>query len=217
MKYNAVKILLSTAASLLILINIVSCASLNESECQTANWEVIGLEDGSQGRPTSYIGEHRRACAEYKIAPDLTAYLKGHAQGLRQFCTEQNGFQQGFQGRANSQQCPADLASGFQRGYQKGYQAFQINSEINRLRHGIDSDQARLADIDDIKRAKEEELVRNTTREYRRRELLEEIKELERETESLHARIENMRVGLLKLEDDYQRFMGQGQGAGAHH
>ena len=197
----------TTILSFLFLLNISSCATLNESECKTANWEIIGLEDGSQGKHSSYIGEHRQACAEYNIAPDLNDYLKGHTAGLRQFCTEQNGYQQGVQGRKNNNLCPADLAGGFQRGYQKGYGVYRIESEINELRHNIDSHEHRLHEISDISTSKEEELVSRNTREHRRRELLNEIKELERESESIHIEIDHMRVSLLRLEQDYQRLI----------
>ena len=32
------------------LILLSGCATMNRSECQTADWRMIGLEDGSQGR-----------------------------------------------------------------------------------------------------------------------------------------------------------------------
>ena len=74
----SVKSISSHTLILFALIQMSGCATLNESECQSANWEIIGLEDGSKGRNTSYIGEHREACSEYRIAPDLTSYIKGH-------------------------------------------------------------------------------------------------------------------------------------------
>ncbi len=207
MNFRLAKSLLTAIISILFLLNITSCATLNESECKTANWEIIGLEDGSRGNHSSYIGEHRKACAEHNIAPDLTVYLKGHAAGLRQFCTEQNGYQQGLQGRVNNNLCPADLTGGFQRGYQKGYRVYRMESEINKLRHSIDSHEHKLQEMSEITVSKEEELIDRNTREYRRRELLKEIKELERESESIHIEIDQMRVSLLRLEEDYQRLI----------
>lgn len=207
MTFRLAKSFLTIVLSILILLNITSCATLNESECKTANWEIIGLEDGSRGKSSSYIGEHRQACADYNIAPDLTAYLKGHATGLRQFCTEQNGYQQGLQGRTNNNLCPADLARGFQSGYQKGHQIYRMETEINKLRHSIDSHEHKLQELSEITISKEEELVSRSTQEYRRRELLKEIKELERESESIHIEIDHLRVSLIRLEEDYQRLI----------
>ncbi len=207
MNFRALKPLLSIVLSLLLLLNITSCATLNESECKTANWQIIGLEDGSRGKHSSHIGEHRQACAEYNVAPDLNAYLKGHAAGMRQFCTEQNGYQQGLQGRKNNNLCPADLSRGFQRGYQKGFEVYRMETEINNLRRSIDTHEHKMNELAELTLSKEEELVNRNTREYRRRQLLAEIKDLERESEAIHIEVDEMRVSLLRLEQDYQRLI----------
>jgi hypothetical protein len=207
MNVRSLKSVLCIILSLVFLLNITSCATLNESECKTANWEIIGLEDGSRGKHSSHIGEHRQACADYNIAPDLKAYLKGHATGMRQFCSEQNGYQQGLQGRKNNHLCPADLARVFQRSYQKGFQVYRMETDINNLRRSIDEHEHKLKEIAELTLSKEEELVNQNTREYRRRQLLTEIKNLERESEAIHIEIDEMRVSLLRLEQDYQRLI----------
>ena len=71
------------------------CATMNKSECQTADWTMIGMEDGSRGRLSSYIGNHRSACAKFGITPDLDSYQSGHEQGVRHYCTGRNGFARG--------------------------------------------------------------------------------------------------------------------------
>jgi len=206
MKIQKLKVISSMLVSFLFLLNMVSCATLNESECKTANWEIIGLEDGSKGKPTSFIGEHRQACSEYNVAPDLDAYLRGHRSGMRQFCTAQNGYQQGLRGNSFNQTCPADLSANFKNAYQKGYRLYQIGAEINQLKQQRHSDEERIAEIEDIKQIKENELLAHNTREYRRRELLSEIKDLERESESIHHNLEESQGILIRLEQDYQRY-----------
>jgi len=197
----------SAVLSLIFLLNFTGCATMNKSECTTANWEIIGLEDGSAGRNTSYIGEHRQSCAEHNVVPDLVQYKKGHAAGLRQFCTESNGYQQGARGAQNNNVCPPNLAGIFQRGYNKGFRIYKMESKVNQLRRSIDGHEYRLKEISDITAAKESELVNRNTPEYRRRELLSEIKELERESEATHIEIDQMRVALLRAEEDYQRLL----------
>ncbi|MBV1908510.1 MAG: DUF2799 domain-containing protein [Kangiellaceae bacterium] len=203
----SVKSISSHTLILFALIQMSGCATLNESECQSANWEIIGLEDGSKGRNTSYIGEHREACSEYRIAPDLTSYIKGHKQGLKQFCTQQNGYQQGVKGATNNQVCTGSSVRDFNRGHQDGLRIYRASKEILGLESEIDSRHHRLEDIEKQKRAMEEELVRNGTKEYRRRELLEEIKSLERESEATYIEIDNMRISLARLKDIYQRMI----------
>jgi len=207
MRFQLSKTILTIAFSVIFLINFSGCATMNKSECTTANWEIIGLEDGSAGRNTSYIGEHRQACSEHNVAPDLEQYMKGHAAGLRQFCTENNGYQQGAKGAQNNNICPANLAGAFQRGYKKGYRVYQMESQINQLRRSIDGHEYRLKEISEITASRESELINRNTPEYRRRELLSEIKELERESEATHIEIDEMRVALLRAEEDYQRLL----------
>ena len=58
-------------------------AKMSKDECRTVDWRTVGYEDGVAGQPGDRIGEHRRACAEYGVTPDLTAYLAGRTAGLR--------------------------------------------------------------------------------------------------------------------------------------
>lgn len=182
---------------------------MSESECKVANWEIIGMEDGNKGRQTSYIGEHRQACSGYAVAPDLNAYLKGHAEGLKQFCTESNGYQQGLNGYQNNQLCPADLARGFNKRYADGYRVYQVRAEIGQLSRKIKSSHYRLSKISETTKLKEESLIKDATQEYRRRELLDEIKELERESESIIIELEQMEARLVRLESKYHRMTNQ--------
>ncbi len=208
MIYQWVKAFFVTTISLLLMSYMFGCATLNESECKSANWEIIGLEDGSKGRDSSYIGEHRKACSEYTISPDLEAYLKGHAAGLRNYCTEQTGYSLGERGKALSQVCSGPLAANFARGYHLGYRVFQARAEVQAVRSKIDSLYHRLDEIERIRRNYEDELVRNETPEYRRRELLDEIKLLERESESILIEIDHLKPELERLERNYQRIIG---------
>ncbi len=195
---------ISRILSLLFLIGFTGCATLNESECKTANWEIIGLEDGSQGRPTSYIGQHRQACAEYQVAPDLDAYLKGHTAGLRQFCTADKGYQQAVNGQANKQICPGDLAQDFNSGYAQGMKVFKLAAEVRKVRSEMYDHEKRLDEIKELNKIMEEELVGQNTTETRRRALLKDIKELERETEALHIELDDLSRILRRLENRHE-------------
>ena len=86
---------------------------MNESECATADWRMIGLEDGMAGKTTAQIGEHRRACAKHNITPNLDMYTAGHQQGVKTFCLEANGFKFGHSGGSYNGICPDHLAQNF--------------------------------------------------------------------------------------------------------
>ena len=81
------------------------CATLSQSECEEADWQIIGLEDGSAGRPVSYIGRHRKSCADYGVKPNMKQYQRGHADGVRIFCTPRKGYQLATSGRGHDDVC----------------------------------------------------------------------------------------------------------------
>lgn len=99
-------------------------ASMSKEECRTVDWRTVGYEDGVAGRPGTRIGDHRRACAEHGVAPDLTAYMAGRDAGMREFCQASNGYRVGASGQAYAGTCPADLAPAFERGYDVGRELY---------------------------------------------------------------------------------------------
>ena len=82
-----------------IILLLSNCANMNKSDCLTANWQLIGFEDGSLGKNESQISQHRKECSEHGVTPDLSAYRKGHFEGSKLFCTTNNGFTRGSQGK----------------------------------------------------------------------------------------------------------------------
>ena len=98
-----------------------ACAStMSKDECRTVDWRTVGYEDGVAGQPGDRIGEHRRACAEYGITPDLNAYLAGRSAGLREYCQPHNGYRAGANGYTYFDTCPAELAEAFEKAYDEG-------------------------------------------------------------------------------------------------
>lgn len=110
-----------------------ACASLSEEECLAADWYAIGVEDGSRGQDMSRVGAHRKACAEYGIAPDVALYEQGRARGLENFCTRERGYYQGEHGYRYSGVCPAHLEGMFMQGYLAGQEVYRTKQNIRRL------------------------------------------------------------------------------------
>ena len=102
-----------------------ACASkMSKDECRTVDWRTVGYEDGVAGRPGDRIGEHRRACAEHGVTPDLDAYLAGREAGLREYCQPHNGYRAGAGGYTYYDACPAELAPAFEQAYDEGRQLY---------------------------------------------------------------------------------------------
>jgi hypothetical protein len=169
----------------LALLVLGGCASMNESECLNADWHMIGMEDGASGKTVSHIGNHRKACAKFNIKPDLAAYEDGHSAGMRQFCTETNGFQIGKSGGRYSGVCPAELEETFLSGYHAGQKLHAASSELSQAKSSVSSNKRKLQNRKDTLQAKEQLLINASTSEVQRIRLLDEIRNLEKEIEAL--------------------------------
>jgi hypothetical protein len=164
-----------------LLLLLSGCASLDKSECLSADWYAIGLEDGAQGRPLERLGEHRRACAEHAIAPDPARYQAGRDEGLKSFCTYERGYRHGRAGQSYAGSCPAALAAGFVAGYQRGRELHQLHGRLSQVQ----------SEIGRIKAAIKDGIPNPRTRATE----VERLESLSREAEQLHARIAQVESG----------------------
>ena len=124
--------LLSLAAAVYL---IAGCSGMSEQACVTADWRTVGFEDGTFGRSEATIGRYRQQCADHGVAPDLDSYRAGHADGVRVYCRESNGFAVGHSGATYQGVCPADLEAAFLAEYNAGRHLNELESVLA----GVDS------------------------------------------------------------------------------
>jgi len=93
------------------------------------DWYELGRLDGRQGKHRTALQGLAKACLEHGISADRRAYYAGHDQGLKSYCTEQNGFDLGQQGLPFNTVCPLQLDAGFRAGYDKGLQYYCSESK----------------------------------------------------------------------------------------
>jgi hypothetical protein len=130
---------ITRAGATILLLAIGGCATMDREECLTVDWRTVGFEDGASGYASDRIGQHRKACAEYGVTPDLTAYQEGRAEGLRDFCVPANGFRIGSQGGSYGGICPADLDPAFADAYHSGRQLYTLESRLSNVSYELDS------------------------------------------------------------------------------
>ena len=87
-------------------LSISSCATLSPEQCQSANWQKIGLQDGNDGQTSQHLARHQKACNKVGIVPDVAQYQIGYQAGLRNYCQPQNVFSLSMQGRGDIRACP---------------------------------------------------------------------------------------------------------------
>ncbi len=103
---------------------VAGCSTLSVEErtavCANSDWYRFGVNDGTLGVPSSERGSLFAECAEFGHPVDAAAYQAGRAEGLKEYCTVENGYQVGYNGRRYQQICPADLEPDFLQGYAQG-------------------------------------------------------------------------------------------------
>lgn len=139
-----------------------ACATLNENECSTVNWQQLGDSDGGQGFGELRIAKHVKACEKFNIPVDRVSYGTGWRAGIARFCIPQNGFSLGIAGKAYRNSCPSELAGSFLDAYQPAKRFHDAEKRVRALESSINfriTEISRLAgskDPKDIKRLREE-------------------------------------------------------------
>lgn len=172
------------------------CGTMSKSECQTAEWRTIGYEDGAMGALASRIGEHRQACAEYGIAPDLTTYRQGREEGLRQYCRPRNGFRLGERGASYAGICPPAVETDFLAAYEDGKRLYNIAANIRYTEKRLRSKEQELAGLKRKRQRRQAELVSEGLSAGRRAELLVEVLELASDQGAVAGEIAELEVKL---------------------
>ncbi len=185
------------------------CASLSEEECHSADWHMIGYEDGAAGREAARLGEHREACSDYGITPDLQAYRRGRDEGLREYCQPRRAYQLGRGGQGYPHVCPPELQEGLQTAYRDGRSIYELASEVSGIERTLQRKQNELRHIQQTQVSNAAEVASPGVSSTRRVQLLANTWELaqrkgaiEDEIAELSDRLEIKREDLNRLQSE---------------
>lgn len=138
---DAIPVSVATMRFLLLLIPVTlllaACASLSEDECRAGNWYEIGLRDGADGRLSDFIFTHAKACGDYGVRPDRTAWLRGRKEGLKLYCTPERAFREGRRGRSLAPVCPIEDLAALEQANDRGLRLHFIEEEIEDVEREI--------------------------------------------------------------------------------
>lgn len=154
------------------------CATMSEDECRTADWRMIGYEDGVAGLSAVRIGEHRKACAKHNLTPSMRAYREGREEGLYEYCKPQNAFRLGQQGSAYTGVCPLDAQEDFIAAYSVGKEIYDVHSSIRHLMSTLRKKESELSRMRQDIKTKTFEIASDETPDIRRVQLVVETTEL---------------------------------------
>ncbi len=183
--------LLLTALAL----GLAGCATMDEAECLSVDWQTVGFEDGVAGYSGDRIGQHRKACAKHGVSPDLVGYQAGREAGLREYCTPENGFRIGSRGNNYSGVCPADLGAGFSSAYESGRHLHELSVRVNSAANQLESKRRELDRVED-------EMVRRTAVIVTGDSTTEERAQALVDTKQLAERSGRLKAEIIQLERD---------------
>jgi len=191
--------------SLLGSVLLTGCATLSEEECRYADWQQLGYTDGSAGHSPARLDEHREACAEYAIVPDMELYLTGREQGVRVYCQPDNGFVVGRSGGSISVACPTDLRAAFVENHSAGRQLWLQKQSLKREQDRLNTLKRELADERKKKEKLENKLIAKGSSESDRRTYLQELRVIDTELYSLQRQISDAERHVAKEQLKYDQ------------
>jgi len=173
-----------------MMLAISGCASMSGDQCVTSDWRGIGFDDGARGYTAGRLSQHRKACAKHGVSPDLQAYQEGRADGLREYCQPQRGFNLGAAGGQYNGVCAIDLEPDFLDAFRSGSQLHTLRSNVNSANYQINAKRHELDDIAASMRDAEAGLIAAETTTQDRILLLADLKDFSGRTGQLESEIE---------------------------
>ncbi len=114
----------------IFLLSLTSCAHhLSESECRNINWHDRGYQDSSHGLGQNNLLKEQKDCEKFNIKINNKAYNNGWQQGMKQYCTDKNGYDLGVQGLDYSPICQGAYSLLIDKGYQRGVRQYCKNPD----------------------------------------------------------------------------------------
>lgn len=116
----------------LVVLCVSACGTVMTKEtCQSTNWVEKGREEGASGLSFENIDKYKEACAKNKITIEEKLYVAGYLEGLKTYCTQENGYKRGVKG-GRPHTCPED--SPYLVGYNEGIEKHQADKEERKIR-----------------------------------------------------------------------------------
>jgi hypothetical protein len=185
------------------------CATMNESECLTVDWQTVGFEDGVAGYSGDRIGQHRKACAKHGVTPDLVGYQRGREAGLKEYCQPANGFRVGSRGGSYAGVCPAELDGAFTAAFESGHQLHVLETRLSNAQNQLVSKRRELERVEDSMVKVTAIIVRSESTAEQRTQALVDTKQLAERAGRLKAEIRQLEHDRVEFERDLEDYRGR--------
>lgn len=155
-----------------------SCTTMSKDECLMGAWGSKGYQDGLSGYDPTRLDDHVAACAKHGVASNPTAYFSAREDGLRTYCTWQNGFVEGRKGNSYRGVCRPEEEAEFVPAWQDGREIHVADAALSSAEGALRSAISRIRDRENKLEAKQRELRQSGLSDEQRREIRERINEV---------------------------------------
>lgn len=174
---------------------LAGCTTMTKEQCLAGAWGEKGYQDGLSGYQTSRLDDHAQACAKFGVEANPRAYLSAREDGLRTYCTWENGFRQGRQGNSYGGVCSPAEERDFLPAYEDGRRIYVVEQAVSAAESALNSAISRIDDREDKLDAKERELRQDGLTDEQRERIRDRIREVRGE-------IRDARRDARQAEDD---------------
>ena len=123
------------------------CAIMSKNECLSANWGLIGQNDGYNGNG-SFMQKRAQACMKHNSILDTEAYTAGYKKGLKNYCNPQTIFDYALQGRGTYQSCPMEMQNNLRPYYNVANKFYHANKNLKSIEDTIASAKSNMYNSD---------------------------------------------------------------------
>ncbi|QDG75097.1 DUF2799 domain-containing protein [Labrenzia sp. PHM005] len=115
------------------LLLLAGCETVSQEQCVAGDWEALGQADAANGHDLSRFEKIVKDCGRHGVTPDAALYRNGWNQGVLIYCTPQNGFSLGRQGKRLNNICPVQLAAAFESSHALGRRIWTAEDRVRDL------------------------------------------------------------------------------------
>lgn len=115
-------------------------ATLGPDQCRQGDWNAIGMADGMEGRAEASLQHHVNTCSTFGVFPDVEAYRKGRAEGIKLYCVPETAYSRGRSGLSFPAVCSGASAEAIRPAYDFGRRYWDLGMEIDYQRRSLRED-----------------------------------------------------------------------------
>ena len=172
------KLMIAAAVAVTGVALLAGCTTMSKDQCLAGAWGEKGYQDGVSGYRTSRLDDHAQACAKFGVAANPSAYLSAREDGLRTYCTWENGFRQGRQGNSYGGVCAPAEEREFLPAYEDGRRIYAVEQAVSAAESALNSAISRIDDREDKLDAKQRELRQEGLSDEQRDRIRDRIREV---------------------------------------